>query len=63
MPALHKDGRTLSIAFTVAMLLAPDGKVSAIVAVMRDETERFHEERALRKRLMELEANWRRQDR
>jgi PAS domain S-box-containing protein len=27
VPALHKDGRTLSIAFTVAMLHAPDGKV------------------------------------
>ena len=56
VPAMHKDGHTLSIAFTVAMLLAPDGKVSGIAAVMRDETSRFAEERALRKRLMELES-------
>ena len=56
VPALHKDGRTLSIAFTVSMLFAADGKVSSIVAIVRDETRRFAEERELRKRLMELET-------
>lgn len=56
VPALHKDGHTLSIAFTVALLHAPDGKVSAIVAVIRDETARFGEERNLRKRLAEVES-------
>lgn len=55
VPAVHKDGHTLSIAFTVAMLHAPDGKVSAIVAVVRDESARFAEDRALKKRLTELE--------
>jgi PAS domain S-box-containing protein len=56
VPAVHKDGHTLSIAFTVALLRSPDGKVSGIAAVIRDETARFNDERALRKRLMELEA-------
>ena len=56
VPAVHKDGHTLSIAFTVALLHSPDGKVSAIVAVVRDETSRFAEERNLRKRLTELEG-------
>lgn len=56
VPALHKDGHTLSIAFTVALLHAPDNTVSAIVALIRDETSRFAEERALRKRLAELES-------
>jgi PAS domain S-box-containing protein len=56
VPATHKDGRTLSIAFTVAMLFDDQHKVSAIVAVVRDETTRFNEDRALRKRLAELEA-------
>ena len=56
VPAVHKDGHTLSIAFTVAMLFTEDKKVSAIVAVVRDESARFAEERALRKRLMELES-------
>jgi hypothetical protein len=53
---VDKAGRTLSIAFTVAMLFGPDGKVSAIASVIRDETARFNEDRALRKRLAELEA-------
>jgi len=56
VPAVHKDGHTLSIAFTVALLHSPDKKVSAIVAAIRDETSRFAEERSLRKRLMELES-------
>ena len=55
VPAVHKDGHSLSIAFTVALLHTPDGKVSAIVAVIRDETSRFAEERNLKKRLTELE--------
>jgi PAS domain S-box-containing protein len=55
VPAVHKDGHALSIAFTVSMLHSPDGKVSHIVAVVRDESARFAEDRNLRKRLMELE--------
>ena len=56
VPAVDKQGRSLSIAFTVAMLHSPDGKVSAIASIIRDETSRFNEERALKKRLAELEA-------
>jgi PAS domain S-box-containing protein len=57
VPALRKDGRPLSIAFTVALLKAPDGKVESIVAIMRDDTARWNEERALKKRIVELEAH------
>jgi len=56
VPALHKDGRALSIAFTVALLHDAGGTVTAIVAVVRDETARFTEDRKLRRRLAELEA-------
>jgi len=56
VPALHKEGKPLSIAFTVAMLYAADGTVSAIVAIVRDETARWVEERALKARLAQLEA-------
>jgi len=56
VPALNKDGRPLSIAFTVALLHDADGKVSAIVAIVRDETTRWAEERQMRVRLAELEA-------
>jgi PAS domain S-box-containing protein len=56
VPAVDKSGRALSIAFTVALLHATGSKPAAIVAVIRDETSRFNEERSLRKRLAELEA-------
>ena len=56
VPAVDKQGRSLSIAFTVSMLHTPEGKVSAIASVIRDETSRFNDDRALRKRLAELEA-------
>ena len=56
VPAMHKDGRTLSIAFTVGLLLAAQRTVAGLVAVIRDETKRFAEERDLRKRLAELEG-------
>lgn len=58
VPAVHKDGHALSIAFTVALLHSSDQKVSSIVAVIRDETDRFTEERNLRKRLTELESQF-----
>lgn len=56
VPALHKDGRTLSIAFTVTMLFDEAHRATGVAATIRDETERFHTDRALRNRLSELES-------
>jgi PAS domain S-box-containing protein len=56
VPAIYKAGQSLSIAFTVALLFDAARKVSGVVAVIRDETPRFKEERDLRKRVAELEA-------
>ena len=56
VPAVDKQGRSMSIAFTVAMLYTADGKVSAIASVIRDETSRFSDERALKNRLADAEA-------
>ena len=56
VPAVDKAGNSLSIAFTVAMLYGADGKVSAIASIIRDETSRFADERALKKRVTDLEA-------
>ena len=56
VPAVDKQGRSLSIAFTVAMLYTAEGKVGAIASVIRDETARFSDERALKKRLADAEA-------
>lgn len=51
VPALHPDGRTLSVAFTVTLLADPGHGVSHIVAVLRDETARWNERRDLLARL------------
>lgn len=56
VPAVNKQGQAMSIAFTVALLHGDGGEITGIVAVIRDETVRFQEERALRKRITELEA-------
>jgi PAS domain S-box-containing protein len=56
VPAVDKAGRAMSIAFTVFMLFGPDGKPSACGSVIRDETDRFAQDRALRKRIADLEA-------
>jgi PAS domain-containing protein len=56
VPAIHKDGRTLSIAFSVAMLFDEKHKVTGVAAVIRDETARWLEERELKQRLASYEA-------
>lgn len=54
VPALHRDGRPLSIAFTVTLLRPPGGGApQAIAAVVRDDTERWQERRRLRQELAE----------
>jgi PAS domain S-box-containing protein len=55
VPATHKDGRTLSIAFTVALLFDQDHNVTGVAAVIRDETARFKAERELLQRVAALE--------
>jgi len=55
VPALHKDGHPLSIAFTVALLKSPASEAFTITAIVRDETQRWNEERELRRRLADLE--------
>ena len=57
VPAIHRDGRALSIAFTVGLLYRADRQVTGIVAVIRDDTAEFAEQRKLRKQLAELTGN------
>jgi hypothetical protein len=56
VPALRKDGRRISIAFTVVLLKDTGGNVTGIGAIIRDETSRWEQEQALRRRVAELEA-------
>ena len=51
VPAVHKDGRSISIAFSVSMLFDDQKEPIAIAAIVRDETERFQEERELKTKL------------
>jgi PAS domain S-box-containing protein len=55
VPAIDKAGRALSIGFTVALLHDGEGNVTSIASIMRDETERFKRDRAMRMRVDELE--------
>jgi PAS domain S-box-containing protein len=55
VPAKHRDGTMLSIAFTVGMLFDADHKANGVVAIIRDETARFADERALKQRVADLE--------
>lgn len=58
VPALHHDGHTISIAFTVSLLTRqgrtrPDG----IAAIIRDDTTRRREFKGLNQRIGTLQAN------
>ncbi len=56
VPALHADGRRISVAFTVGLLKDQAGTVEGIFAILRDDTERWQTERQLRQRLAALEG-------
>jgi PAS domain S-box-containing protein len=57
VPAVHKDGRSISIAFSVSMLFDKQKQAIAIAAIIRDETERFQEERQLKAKLAAYESS------
>lgn len=55
VPALHRDGRRLSVAFTVSLVRAVGMSLPiGIAAVLRDDTERWQERRALREEAARL---------
>lgn len=56
VPALHKDGRRISVEFTIVPFQDSDGRMEGIAALMRDVTARFEEVRALRRQVRELTA-------
>ena len=56
VPAITKDGRNISIEFTIQMLKDGAGKILGPVAVLRDVTKRFQRDKEMAKRLKELEA-------
>lgn len=57
VPALHKDGRQISVEFTILPLHDAAGKLLGIAAFLRDATARFEEIRALRRELASLKGS------
>ncbi len=56
VPALRKDGTTISIEFTIQLVRDAAGAIVGPVATMRDVSARFQREKELRARLKEAEA-------
>jgi PAS domain S-box-containing protein len=56
VPAIRKDGSSISVEFTIAFVRGPGGDLLGPAAIIRDVTARWQQERALKKRLEELES-------
>jgi len=56
VPALRKDGRRISVEFSIVPFSGTDGRMTGIAALMRDATARFDELRALRSELAALRS-------
>ena len=56
VPALTKDGRRISVEFTIVMLRNGQGELTGMVAVLRDVSQRFAEVRELKRRLAAIET-------
>lgn len=57
VPSRHKDGRQISIEFTILPLRGDAGTLLGIAAFLRDVTARFEEMRALRRELAALKQS------
>ncbi len=55
VPALTRDGATISVEFTIVPLRSDGGEMTGIIAIMRDAIRRFEEVRALRRKLADAE--------
>jgi PAS domain S-box-containing protein len=56
VPALKKDGGSLSIEFTIQLVRDDSGRIAGASAIVRDVTARWNREKELKLRLKELEA-------
>lgn len=56
VPALHRDGHQLSCEFSIVMLKDDAGKITGIASIMRDVTERWNREKALKEQIATLQS-------
>ncbi|WP_438275410.1 PAS domain-containing protein [Nitrobacter sp.] len=56
VPALHKDGRRISLEFTIVPVKDAAGRITGLVSTLRDVTARFEEIRELRRKCAASDA-------
>lgn len=56
VPGMRADGSRVSLEFSITMLRDAAGQITGIAAILRDVTQRWEQDRALRKRLAAAEA-------
>jgi len=56
VPGLRKDGTRISLEFSIGLLRDATGELLGAVAIMRDVTARWQQEKALKERMAALEA-------
>jgi len=56
VPAMTKDGRRISVEFSIALLRGTSGEILGAAAIMLDVTARWQKQKELRERLTALEA-------
>ena len=56
VPALKKDGSRISVEFTMILIRDHQGVILGATAIIRDVSDRWEKERAMKRRLAALEA-------
>lgn len=56
VPAMTKDGRRISVEFSIALLHTPTGELLGAAAIMQDVTARWQQQKESKERLAALEA-------
>lgn len=56
VPAIRRDGRRISVQFSITPLSAPDGSLAGIAAVMRDVTADFERRKQLEAEVARLRS-------
>lgn len=55
VPGLNRDGRQISLEFSLALIKGENGQILGAAAILRDVTAKWAEMKELRRRLAELE--------
>jgi PAS domain S-box-containing protein len=56
VPGLRQDGARISLEFTITLIKDDQGRVLGAAAIIRDVTDRWHQEKERQKRLADLEV-------